>query len=155
MPKFIMLIGMPASGKSTLIKSLSCNATVISTDDIIEEYAKEQGKTYDEVFADYIKEATFRFNAFIQDDTYCGVDIVIDRTNMSVKSRARVMAQISQGFKYEKIAVVVSCDPVEREKRLLSRPGKTIPLHVIKSMEASYEPPTHEEGFTNIYHIQT
>jgi hypothetical protein len=36
-------------------------------------------------------------------------------------------------------------------RRLVSRPGKDIPDHVSASMIASYEPPTLEEGFKEIW----
>ena len=35
----------------------------------------------------------------------------------------------------------------------MSRPGKEIPDHVIASMIASWEEPTEEEGFTEIWRV--
>ena len=54
--KLYMLIGVPASGKSTWIKSQawSDKTVVVSTDRFVEEYAEKQGKTYSEVFDEYM-----------------------------------------------------------------------------------------------------
>jgi gluconate kinase len=55
---------------------------------------------------------------------------------------------------YEHIAVVFKT-PEHKElmRRLMSRPGKEIPDHVIASMIASWEEPVLEEGFTEIWHV--
>jgi hypothetical protein len=37
-------------------------------------------------------------------------------------------------------------------RRLMSRPGKEIPAHVVASMIASWEEPTLEEGFKEIWY---
>ena len=57
MPKCYQLIGVPASGKSTWYKNQDWlgedkkEHKYVSTDYHVEVYAKEQGKTYSEVFA--------------------------------------------------------------------------------------------------------
>ena len=43
MPKLYMLIGVPATGKSTWVEKHKGDALVISSDDLIEAYAAEQG----------------------------------------------------------------------------------------------------------------
>ena len=58
MPTIYMLIGVPASGKSTWVEQNKGNALVISTDNLIEAYAANLGKTYNEVFKEQIKIAT-------------------------------------------------------------------------------------------------
>jgi gluconate kinase len=40
----------------------------------------------------------------------------------------------------------------ELKRRLESRPGKSIPDHVIKSMIDNFEMPTEEEGFKEIWY---
>jgi predicted kinase len=59
MPKCYQLIGVPAAGKSTWIKNQiwALGLTVISTDDFVENYARECGSTYSEVFDDYMPRA--------------------------------------------------------------------------------------------------
>jgi gluconate kinase len=55
---------------------------------------------------------------------------------------------------YEHIAVVFKT-PEHKELmcRLMSRPDKKIPDHVIASMIASFEMPTQEEGFYEIWFV--
>jgi predicted kinase len=76
-------------------------------------------------------------------------DIIWDQTSTTVKSRAKKFAMLPD---YEHIAVVFKT-PEHKElmSRLLNRPGKEIPDHVIASMIASWEDPTEEEGFKEIW----
>jgi predicted kinase len=78
-----------------------------------------------------------------------GKDIIWDQTSTTVKSRARKFNMLPD---YEHIAVVFKT-PEHKElmRRLMSRPGKTIPDHVVASMIASWEEPTVEEGFKEIW----
>jgi predicted kinase len=78
-----------------------------------------------------------------------GRDIIWDQTSTSVKSRKRKFNMLPD---YEHIAVVFKT-PEHKElmRRLFSRPGKDIPDHVIASMIASFEMPTEEEGFKEIW----
>ena len=65
MPKFIMLCGIPGSGKSTYkikLASTMNNPFVYSTDDIIIDMAKSQGETYIIAFQKYYKQAKKEMN---------------------------------------------------------------------------------------------
>jgi hypothetical protein len=59
MPTVYVLVGVPGSGKSTWIKNQDWaqDCVVVSTDDFVEDYAKEVGSTYSEVFDDYMPTA--------------------------------------------------------------------------------------------------
>ena len=78
------------------------------------------------------------------------VTIIWDQTSTTVKSRARKFNMLPD---YEHVAVVFKT-PEHKElmRRLMSRPGKEIPEHVIASMIASWEDPTEEEGFSEIWY---
>lgn len=151
--RLIILVGPPGSGKSTWIeKEFQGECTVISTDNIIEEIAKEEGKTYDETFAKYIKVAERlmweKFDTAIEEKQ---TPIVVDRTNMSVSSRRKFFERLRnfhKGHGYD-IDCVVFPKPEESEwrRRLASRPGKTIADRVLNSMLASFQMPTVDEGF--------
>ena len=56
MPKLYMLVGVPGSGKSTWIKDQvwALGLSVVSTDPWVEDHAKREGKTYSEVFEEYM-----------------------------------------------------------------------------------------------------
>jgi predicted kinase len=148
MPAFYMLIGVPASGKSTWIKTHSDgSAMVLSTDNKIEAAARSQGKTYSEVFKDEIKAANTGMAQDLLRALRDGRDIIWDQTNITRKSRKEKLARIPSSYK--KIAVFFPT-PLNLKKRLASRPGKEIPEPVILSMINQLEPPSKNEGFDEI-----
>jgi predicted kinase len=79
-----------------------------------------------------------------------GHTIIWDQTSTTISSRAKKFRMLPD---YEHIAVVFRTpEHTELMRRLLSRPGKEIPDHVIASMIASWEEPTLEEGFKEIWY---
>jgi predicted kinase len=152
MPKCYQLIGVPASGKTTWVNSqnwaLSC--AYVSTDKWVDIYAKEVGKTYSQVFTDFMPMAVELMAKEVVLARDFGRDIIWDQTSTTVKSRLRKFSMLPN---YEHIAVVFKT-PEHKElmRRLLSRPGKDIPNHVIASMIASFEMPTEDEGFKEIWY---
>ena len=151
MPRCYQLIGVPGSGKSTWIKNQNwaLGLTVVSTDNFVEDYAKAQGKTYSEVFDEYMPTAVDLMSKVVVHAREHGHDIVWDQTSTTVKSRTRKFRMLRD---YEHIAVVFKTpDADELAKRLASRPGKNIPDHVMRSMIDGFEMPTEEEGFKEIW----
>jgi len=143
---------VPGAGKSTWIKSQDWakDIPVVSTDNFVEAYAKEQGKTYNEVFKDYMPIAV---KLMANQALICqanGLDVIWDQTSTSVVSRKRKFNTLPG---YEHIAVVFRTpEKDELAKRLASRPGKNIPDHVMRSMIDNFEMPTEDEGFTEIWY---
>jgi predicted kinase len=151
MPKCYQLIGVPASGKSTWIKNQdwALGLTVVSTDMWVEIYAKEQGKTYSEVFTEYMPTAVDLMAKQVVFAREHGHTIIWDQTSTTVKSRERKFRMLPD---YEHIAVVFRTpDRAELDVRLSGRPGKHIPKNVIDSMIKCWEEPTLEEGFKEIW----
>jgi predicted kinase len=153
MSKCYQLIGVPCAGKSTWIKNQvwALGLTVVSTDAFVEDYARSVGKTYSEVFAEYMPKAVDLMAEQVVRARELGHTIIWDQTSTTVKSRARKFNMLPD---YEHIAVVFPT-PEHKElmRRLMSRPGKEIPDHVIASMIAGWEDPTEEEGFKEIWRI--
>lgn len=152
MPKCYQLIGVPGSGKSTWVKNQdwSKDCVVVSTDDFVEAHAKSLGKTYSEVFADFMPEAVNLMCQQVIVAREQGKDIIWDQTSTTIKSRKRKFNMLPN---YEHIAVVFKTpDQQELYRRLLSRPGKDIPDHVIASMIAGWNEPTEDEGFKEIWY---
>jgi predicted kinase len=149
MPKCIMLVGVPGSGKSTWLKDgYTEGYEVISTDDIIDYVSFLYGMTYDEAFSDLIKFAEKAMWKQLETAAKLKQDIIIDRTNLTANSR-RKFFRFLKGYTFEAI-VFPTPDKQEWERRLNSRPGKTIPKRVLESMLFGMEMPTEEEGFSNI-----
>lgn len=147
MPRAYILIGAPASGKTTWTRANAVAATVVSSDDLIERFAEENDLTYTEAFArvdfkDIEREMWTRFHDAVQN----GDDIVIDRTNMTAKSRRRFLDKLPDSYETVGVAFVPDFQTIlwRLEKRE-AETGKHIPLNVVADMLKRYEPPTDAE----------
>ena len=152
MPKCIILVGVPASGKSTwhLNKFGDWPTTVASTDKIIESVTQIYGMSYDEGFKGLIQ---FAEQIMWRQITTCLMnrgDFIIDRTNLTAKSRAKFIQKLKLHKYNIECLVFPTPEPEEWKRRLDSRRGKTIPQEVLDRMVASYEVPTEAEGFDKI-----
>lgn len=153
MPTLYMLIGVPGSGKSTWRNANPLpNAVVVSTDDYIDFVADRQGITYGEAFKDNIKTATQLADQKAREAFKAGRDVVWDQTNLTRKTRAPKLAMVPDG--YEKVAVFFPTPGNEElKRRLASRPGKTIPPHIVLGMISQIQEPTEDEGFDRVIRV--
>lgn len=152
MPTCYQLVGVPASGKSTWIKeqTWALGLTVVSTDSFVEDYARAQGKTYTEVFKDYMPTALDLMAEQVVRARELEHDIIWDQTSTTVASRARKFNMLPG---YDHIAVVFPTPPLEELKqRLVGRPGKEIPTEIVDDMIANFVIPTQDEGFKEIWY---
>jgi len=157
MPKCYQLIGVPASGKSTWYKNQlwlgedKKDHKYVSTDQHVEGYAKDQGKTYSEVFEEYMPTAVKQMMVNVNLAAAQDLDIVWDQTSTTLSSRERKFNALPN---YEHIAIVFTTPDIdELKKRLASRPGKEIPWAVVQGMIDNFEMPTEDEGFTEIWRV--
>ena len=153
MPKCYQLIGVPASGKSTWIKDQiwALGLTIVSTDTFVEDYARSQGKTYSEVFKDYMPTAVdlmAKQVVFAREHKHT---VIWDQTSTTIKSRERKFNMVPN---YEHIALVFHRpDLVVLKERLANRTGKEIPWEVVQGMINNFDMPALEEGFTEIWNV--
>ena len=153
MPKCYQLIGVPAAGKSTWTKSQQwiLGMEYVSTDHHVEVYAESVGKTYSEVFKDYMPRAVELMAQEVRDARTAGRDVIWDQTSTTIKSRTRKFNMLPD---YEHIAVVFRTPELDVLKaRLASRPGKEIPWEVLQGMIDNWEDPTEDEGFKEIWYV--
>lgn len=146
-----VLVGVPGSGKTTWIGHQSFNwndTVVISTDKFVERYAKSLGKTYSEVFEDYMPTAVSMMAAEAQEAFSKGKIVIWDQTSTTIASRTKKIRMTPDG--YTKIAVVFKTPNPELHAKFLDRPGKQIPNDVLKSMIDGFVLPTVDEGFDKI-----
>jgi predicted kinase len=148
------MVGVPGSGKSTWIANQAWaeDCVVVSTDRWIEVFARELNSTYSEVFDLFMPAAVRAMSAEVSRAQQQGRDIIWDQTSVSVASRRKKFASLPR---YEHVAVVFRTpEQEELARRLAQRPGKTIPDTVLHNMIDSFEEPTEEEGFREIWYAQ-
>lgn len=150
-PVLYVLVGVPGSGKSTWAETQDWKneCAYVSTDKIVEHYAESVGKTYSEVFDEYMPTAVKLMTEEVVEAREKGLDIIWDQTSTTKKSRARKIRMLHNYFK---IAVVFKTpEHDELQRRISNRPGKYIPEHVMKSMVESFEEVSLDEGFDLIW----
>lgn len=163
-PTLYMMIGLPGSGKSHWVqeyleKLRNSDGTdniifpiIASTDDYIENIAKRNCKTYNQMFKELIKEAQKECHAEVRYAIAHDKDCIWDQTNLTQKSRMKKLDRFPDYYK--KVAVVVSCtDHNEWMRRINNRPGKIISLSILDSMAKSFEYPMPSEGFDEYVEI--
>lgn len=152
MSKVYVLIGVPASGKSTWVNNQlwSNDCVYISTDHYVEKFARRMGKTYSEVFDTVMPRAVNLMTRNVIRAREAGKDIIWDQTSTTVKSRMKKFNMLPD---YYHVAVVFKTpNRDELQTRLSNRPGKTIPRSVVDSMIKNFEMPSEEEGFKEIWY---
>lgn len=157
MPTLIVLVGLPGSGKSYYTEHVLSqkfpDAVYASTDIHIEKYAKSVGKTYSEVFDEYMPTAIKLMMDAAHAAKAGDVDVIWDQTSTTVASRKRKLVLFPE---YYKIAIEVVAPPAAvHNARLNNRPGKTIPEHVMSSMAKQYVSPTEAEGFDKVLRVNS
>lgn len=160
MAKLIILIGPPASGKSTWREKFLATQTdewvVCSTDDLVEAWAAERNMTYDEAhgqapWGQFNKTFKYAYGNAIK----AGKNVIIDRTSMSPKNRKDYFKDLPEGTEVEAVVFVV--DDAELKRRMEARKlatGKSVPYVALMSMQKRYQAPTKEEGFTKITYVR-
>jgi len=153
MSKCYQLVGVPAAGKSTWVKDQSWakDYVHVSTDMWVDMEAERQGKTYNEVFKDYMPHAVKLMAIQVENSRELGLDIIWDQTSTTVNSRKKKFLMLPD---YEHIAVVFATPELkELNRRLKSRPGKDIPSYVMVQMIKGFQMPTLDEGFSTVMKV--
>jgi predicted kinase len=140
-PQLIILCGLPCSGKSTYAKKFY-TYKILSSDNYIEEIAKQKNKTYNEIFSYTIREATANFYEEVNAAAQTNYNVIIDRTNLKISTRKYFINK----FKNHEKTIVFFNTPLETIKARNTRVGKIIPDKVLEDMYISLEIPTSEEG---------
>lgn len=146
MKQLIVLIGLPASGKSTYMREVLYPAhkeyRILSRDMLVEHYAKQDGITYNEAFTKYGKDVDKAYKIHMQyiRDELPDV-LIVDKTNLYSHVRDReYQFFLDKGYC---ITYIFFTKPVDEEfeewkNRINSRPGKTIRPHVLEKMYEDY-----------------
>ena len=143
-PKFIMMCGLVASGKSTKAKELAkeYNATIYSSDALREEMfgdVNDQGHNQ-ELFTELHKR--------IKDCLRDSGNAIMDCTNINYKRRMAFLVELKK-IPCEKICVLMATPYEECLRRNAERERK-VPEEVIKRMYMNFNIPYWYEGWDDI-----
>jgi predicted kinase len=153
-PICFTLVGVPGSGKSTWANLMNAQNgyVLVSTDAWVEREAERVGKTYSEIFNEYMPKAVEMMAIQVENAREKGLSIIWDQTSTTVISRAKKFNMLQD---YKHIAVVLETPPLlVLNERLASRPGKVIPPDVVCKMIENLEYPTKDEGYDSIWYIR-
>ena len=144
MIKMFMMIGLPASGKSTIAKEIAKkeNAVIVSTDDLRQELLNDVNsqKNNNLIF----EEAEKRLKANIE----AGRNVIFDATNINYKRRRDWLNRFNK-YAVKKIGILVATPYEECLIRNEQRKRK-VPEEVIKRMYHNFYIPQYYEGFDDI-----
>lgn len=143
MPKFHMMLGLPASGKSTFAGHI--DGVLHSSDAIRAELLGDENSQTNNAL---VFEEMFRRT---KEDLLAGNDVVYDATNLSHKRRRHLLRQLRalDLDELETICVFAFApfeDCVERDKTRQRSVGED----VLRRMYHSFDPPSYSEGWTHI-----
>jgi len=142
----LFLIGMPFSGKTTLRQKLvrkNPRYVVLSTDDTIEQWAKEFDVPYPAIVNSCFTAADTLYYEQAEDAIAAGQNIIVDRTNWRAIGREQILKRLPETG-YRRIAIVFDTPEDVLEQRRLHSP-KQIPTEILEGMRTGFEPPTPEE----------
>lgn len=147
-PRLTLMVGLPASGKSTYARILgnADNTTVLSSDILRKELL---GSEADQSNNDLIFKTLYeRARELLKD----GKNVVIDATNINAKDRRRTLSNFSdlhiERFCYVMSTPIETC--IERDKKR----DRTVGEDVIKKFLYRFEIPMYFEGFDEIAILQ-
>lgn len=152
-----ILSGVSGSGKSTYIKNH--NLCSVSTDELVEEYARENNFNYTQAFDEIQNKKLFgTLNSIFYDNIVdlvnSGKDFAIDRTSLNSWTRKSLVDLVKSNSTDVKVKVVYFDIPKDVIiKRLADREAKTgkgIPKDVIEKQFENFEKPKLDEGFDNV-----
>ena len=143
-PTFLMMCGLPCSGKSTRAKRLSeeYNANIHSSDAIREELTGDINNQ------DLNSKVFETLHQRIKDDLRNGVSCIYDACCVHYKERKAFLQEL-KNIPCEKICILMAT-PYEICLERSTKRDRKVPEYVIKRMYKSFDPPGHYEGWDNI-----
>lgn len=151
----IVMVGVPLSGKTTLIKELLkvTDFDIISRDDIV--MGLGNGRNYQDSFK-YVNQK--EVDRLLREEIYnlgkLNTNVIIDMTNLGSKRRK---LHLSYFPNHTKIALVITPPKIEillkRNDNRFEKEGKFISIGVISDMLKNFKYPSKEEGFDFIVDV--
>jgi predicted kinase len=139
-----MMVGLPASGKSTIAKELSIkeNATIYSSDSLREELFGDINE------CDKNKELFEELHKRVKNDLLNNQNVIYDATNVSYKRRKALLNELKK-IKCKKICCLIAT-PYKKCLDQNSKRERKVPEYVIKKMYMNFYIPQYYEGWDKI-----
>ncbi len=144
--KLIVFTALPASGKTTIINRDYKDYEIISSDDYIEDVTDNKA---------YRKANLNDMYQNLQQSFKNKKNVVIDRTNLTKKSRRRYLNSSRNDVYYKEIKVfLVGQEQLNKNKeKRYKETGKLIPFFAVKDMVQSFNYPGYDEKVDYIDYI--
>jgi predicted kinase len=144
-PKMIMMVGLPASGKSTKAEELAeiYNANIHASDTIREELSGD-------INNQNINELVFKtLHNRIKEDLMNGKSCIYDATNISYKRRMAFLNELNK-IPCEKYCFLMAT-PYEQCLKNNDNRDRKLPKEVIERMYRHFDVPWYYEGWDDIW----
>lgn len=148
-PKVIMMIGLPYSGKTYKAKELAekYNATLFSSDTLREElFGDVNHQTDNKILFDELHKR-------IKNCLQGGNSAIMDATNINRKRRMKFLEELKD-IPCEKICVLMATSYDECLKRSMKRERK-VPHYIIEKIYYNFQYPDSDEGWDCIQICET
>lgn len=144
-PIFVMMVGLPGSGKSTYAKELSrrINAKICGSDAIREELTGD-------INSQTSNEEVFKLlHNRIKEHLRNGENVIYDATNINYKRRMSFIQELNK-ISCEKVCVLMATTYEQCLKNNSLR-DRIVPKGVIERMYRTFDVPWYYEGWDNIW----
>lgn len=146
MQEFVMMIGLPGSGKDYFIEhdDILKNHVIVSTDQIRKDNGYKQG-TKNDVFQ--------IAHDMIIDSLSLGKNVVFNATNLQRKFRMNLLTELRAKFPnvFYEADVIIAPVKLCKEQNSYRDEFGCVPEKVIDNMVRSFQIPLEKEGFDGIY----
>ena len=152
-PRLVIMVGLPLSGKDSLLKALDMEGfEIVSRDDILtnsesenynESYWKQDSKAIDKIFFSRLNELN-----------QAAKDVIVNATHLKISRRRKVLLRFSE---HKKICIVTPLVDIAaykfRNEERFKASAKRIPEKVFLEMLGMYEAVSADEGFDLIINL--
>nr|DAZ15604.1 MAG TPA: AAA domain protein [Caudoviricetes sp.] len=143
---FYMMVGLPASGKSTVANSLGGNVIVRSSDEL-------RDKLLGDINDMSNNSGVFDIlHSLVKSDLYCGKDVVYDATNIYPKYRKEFLQSLHL-LNCKKVCIFMNIPFYDCWRRNSQR-DRVVPFEAMDRMRERLIPPTMDEGWDEIFEVR-
>ena len=150
-PELVVLIGVPASGKSTLTEKYEKEGYLLLSSDKMRQEIYGTGFPTDKKERDKLRSSIYKkIREGAAEALSEGKNVIIDSTNLTRKKRLQILRAV-ENIEAEKTAILLICPPEECHRRNALRPEELrVPQREMERMIRSFECPSLGEGWDEI-----